>query len=1580
MRWRTFVVAAVSSSIAATAVAQTIISSPTGRAISIRAAVAGQAYVPGATADYLATPVPAAADSPAAPTDPAAASADAAKAAENEQKQKRLEKIRQLMFDRRPSTILRVWLEPAPKPPTKTPDGAAAAEGAAPVAPVEGAMPAPMPLAPATGYAPPTTFSIPAAPGGGVVGIAVPATAIAPGATPALAVTPAIPAAAPAVSTQPAAAAPVVATTPAATVPAATTPAVTTPATATPATTTTEPTTTETTTESAPAESATTEAAAPEAATTTETTTTEAAAEPSAEAATTTEAASATPEEEKAAAEKAAAEAKAAEAKAAEEKAKAEAAAKKAAEAEAQFDYELKLFTRNVTLGQWVDVKAYLATLEKEEGKALYDQLLNSLIAGAQGQPQGFDMNAIQQMITNAAAPAEFQKMLALAGQGQGAMFMEKNTYTMRDLLGLIVAAPAELTDQHFGQVGSMVRQAIVDGNDLDVLLADLHVLPDSKEPALLNNRQVAKLLFAAVEPVRAGKYLPTLEVAVTEQDAPGLNLLARYYIAMHQTEKKDQYLEDAWHATQAVLAIPVPEGSEEVAPAGNVIGGDVNAAPAPVDVEFDSSIPECNQVAAEATFEEPAAEAAPAAEVPKEPTAEEKAAKEAAEKEAKEKEQKHLAELKQARLEAMQRAVELAPQVRAQLGQTWLDESFTKEIERGREILATIGTLASQNLMVRPQEADFRLKTLQLERAAVEALLRAAPDKAKEWNDTLTMLAAGWLKEAQLSYDLDQSSSNRPGYRRDRYGNYFFYDEGMSPMMQQYNNGMAQPIALTAVMETRPSDAWLEIVQVDLKPKFAEMFAQIHLKLGEDKQAFPYIERLAATHPKRAKALAEKFVQVWTTNHNPNEGRENYDPYFYYFGYERRAERIPLTRSKQERNLKELAELIQRLRALPIDELDERLLTSAFTTAHSHAEVYKLESIETVFGSMDHLKPKTVASLIQQMRGNLAGVWRAPAVQDQNSTKRKQKDIQAEVVRGYQVARAVVDKALAKYPDDWSLVLADAAVMFDENDFQNELQKSSTYSESRGKSLARFKQAAELYAKSAGDLRKDEQTVEPFELWYYASLGSVDLARVTADKVPDLRQPAMIRDALASISENAREHHLELFANNLFSRVSSAKPELKFRYLRTGFEIVGDQKMAREAKQLLDYYGDLVQEIKLEAKVDGSDVIGAGKPFGVFVNLVHTKEIERESGGFGRYLQNQNNNQNYYYNFGRPLENYRDKFQDIVNQALGEQFDVISVTFQEDSVTSKALPEYGWRVTPYAYLLLKARGPEVDKIAPLRLDLDFLDTSGYAILPVESAAVPVDAATAKSPARPATDISITQTLDERQADEGKLVLEIRASAHGLVPELDQLVDFKHEGFEVAEMDDGGPAVTKFDNEADNTVVTSDRLWTISLKPEGDGKTRPEKFAFASAKVPVKEIVYQRYDDADLMPVEREFALQQQYAKTSYAGLWIPILGVLAAAFVASLGLFTSKSTHAAETPRFAMPEQVTPFTVIGLLRDIQANNGLTEPSKHALRDTIGQLERHYFLQPAPVEPDLTQIAHRWLDETQGGRPAANGK
>src|SRR5262249_57149633 len=107
------------------------------------------------------------------------------------------------------------------------------------------------------------------------------------------------------------------------------------------------------------------------------------------------------------------------------------------------------------------------------------------------------------------------------------------------------------------------------------------------------------------------------------------------------------------------------------------------------------------------------------------------------------------------------------------------------------------------------------------------------------------------------------------------------------------------------------------------------------------------------------------------------------------------------------------------------------------------------------------------------------------------------------------------------------------------------------------------------------------------------------------------------------------------------------------------------------------------------------------------------TRDIERESGGFSRYLQNQNATRAYSFNYGRPTADYRDRFQTAATEALKEHFEVLSVTFETDKVHSRAAQAYGWRITPYAYLLLKPRGPQADKLPPPRTDLDLLDTPG---------------------------------------------------------------------------------------------------------------------------------------------------------------------------------------------------------------------------------------------------------------------------
>ncbi|MFT5151938.1 MAG: hypothetical protein ACI841_001925, partial [Planctomycetota bacterium] len=967
-------------------------------------------------------------------------------------------------------------------------------------------------------------------------------------------------------------------------------------------------------------------------------------------------------EEEKKAAEEAAeaaekAEKEAKDAEKAEKKAKEEAekkaeADRKAAEEKALVA-ELELFQRNVTLGRWGEVKTYLASLEDEEAKAGYKQLLTSLHRGA---PKA---------------------------KGQFASYGEVNFYDPSDIYGVILCSPIEFEVEDLDKVGKLLTECVMAGSLIEHCIERLKEGLDS-EDLQIPSTGVARILMTANYVIESGDFLPEPKKAQEDNDRPALNLLSRYYLAKYAKETKTEYLEQAWEILQNALA----------------------------DGEVDEKDKE----------------------------------------------------------EALKRAVEIAPRISEELGQTWLDQSFAERPERGMEILRVIGSASSKGLVDQARLQDVRFKGLKLQTTATNALIASSPELADEWTETLNLLATNWLKEAAHSYKYDTSTSRGPDLQRDFYGNYFYYDNFRSS-----SRNMPATIKTADLLDIRPSDEWLQRVDSGLRPKFTMVIAQLLLKLNEESEAFPYIETLAHANPKRGKELVEEFLRVWTTNHNPNSERQRTNPYMFIYGFEQRANGIPLTRSKQERNLAELSEWITRLRALPVESIDEKLIANAFTTAHSSAEVYRLETIESVFGDLGDLEPKTLSELVQKMRANLVGVWRQPSTQKDAKTNRKQKDIQSEVFRGYEVALSVIDKSLLDHPTEWSLVLVRASLMHDENNFRQEVEKSSEFAGKRQAAFGEFQRSAQLYIDGSDERDKEKESTEPFETWFYAALGACDLAAINAEKVPVEAQFAMVRDALEKIPGEAADRHMGMFANSLFTRMSNVNPSVKYDYVKSGLDIVGDHERAADAHEVFEYYGDLVTEIKLETRIDGGDTIAKDQPFGLFVDLRHTKEIEREAGGFSKYLINQNN-QRYSYNYGRPTENYRDKFEEIVRTSLAEHFEVKSITFNHPEVNSQATEEYGWRVTPYAYLLLKPHGPEIDKIPSLRLDLDFLDTSGYAILPIESSPIVLDATAAEATDRPFRDLQLTQTLDERQANEGKLILEVQAKAIGLVPEFKDIL------------------------------------------------------------------------------------------------------------------------------------------------------------------------------------------------------------
>jgi hypothetical protein len=1179
---------------------------------------------------------------------------------------------------------------------------------------------------------------------------------------------------------------------------------------------------------------------------------------------------------------------------------------------EAELEKELKEFQKKVALGKWAEVRDYIKTLPDEEALVAYGQILTSLQRSSNmGGGQMLDRVPDDTQ----GIPQQLIAQLVPGAQQQA----ERHQFNVDDLLGLAAAVPAGTNLKYTEPRAALAGPGVV----------------LSKAPKGMVEKEHLPAYSSIVREVIQGGVLPEVVVARFKEEAKkskagqptpfnerqlakllinaGQPAYAGDFLPSFEQAQKDKDLEGLNLLSRHYLALHAKE-----AKAGNLEKA-------------------WHAVQANLTFPDG----------PREQFE-----------------------------ESLLRSVELAPRVKDELGQAWLDESFTKKPERGQQILAAVGEMVAKGLSSKPFATDQRLDALKLMRTAVEALLKAAPkeEHVSKWRPTLTLLAAGWLKEADFSRQHDRSTE--PRLRRDYYGNIYYGGDdemGMNPY-QMMRPDLPRPIPIIEVLRNRPNDTWVAAVDDSFRPRLAGLLAQLHLKTSEEQKAFPLIEQMAPHQPNEAKNLVKEFLRVWIKNHDPNANRNQYRYSWFFFAFEQRAEGIPLTRSKQERNLDELAGWMKRIKALPgAGDLDDETVVQAFTTCHSSAEVYKTEAIEKVFGPLGTLKPRTLSGLAEQMRTNLAGLWRDPGEQTKKKTNRKKKDIEAEVKRGYAVARDTVDDGLKKFPDHWALLAAKASLIHDEVNYEHELNKSPGFAGKRSEAFDLYRKAAEEYAKTAKTLPEDEQSNSVYNQWFAAALGAVDLGMITEEKVPDWRQPKLIKAAIEALPGELAKKHMDRFANDLFTRLSGAKPHVKFNYLKAGFEIVPeDHKQAAEARKVFDYYKDLVKEIRLITTVDGPREVGAGKTFGLFVNIHHTRDIERESGGFGRYLQNQNSSGYYYYNYGRPTADYRERFETAAKEALKEQFEVVSVTFQEEKVHSRALPEFGWRFTPYAYILLKPRTEAVDAVQPLRLDLDFLDTSGYVVLPIESPKLSIDANPKNAKPRPVRDVVVTQTLDERQAGKGILILEIKAAGEGLVPELADLCTVGSDGFEVVKTEDQGLGVKKFAEDADSNRVVSERVWTLTFKGQEGLKELPKTFRFAKVTLPsgqVKEVLHQRYNDADLAAVGEEVSLEQSYGQASRLWVWAVVGGGVLVLVLAGLTTWLTVGRKKPVAAGLALPADLNPFTVMEVLQKVRGSANLSPAERADLDRDVERIERHYFSDDpnGGPAPDLRAIATRWV-------------
>src|SRR5207247_183849 len=137
----------------------------------------------------------------------------------------------------------------------------------------------------------------------------------------------------------------------------------------------------------------------------------------------------------------------------------------------------------------------------------------------------------------------------------------------------------------------------------------------------------------------------------------------------------------------------------------------------------------------------------------------------------------------------------------------------------------------------------------------------------------------------------------------------------------------------------------------------------------------------------------------------------------------------------------------------------------------------------------------------------------------------------------------------------------------------RSEISKSSEFTSQRAAAFETFHKAAQLYIDGVEALDQEQESADVFHTWFYAALGACDLKAVAAEHQLAAGEIPLIREALAKLPGERAERHTAMLASQLFARMSSVNPAVKFRYVREGLAIVGDHKLAHDARNVLDYY-----------------------------------------------------------------------------------------------------------------------------------------------------------------------------------------------------------------------------------------------------------------------------------------------------------------------------------------------------------------------------------------------------------------------
>jgi len=820
---------------------------------------------------------------------------------------------------------------------------------------------------------------------------------------------------------------------------------------------------------------------------------------------------------------------------------------------------------------------------------------------------------------------------------------------------------------------------------------------------------------------------------------------------------------------------------------------------------------------------------------------------------------------------------------------------------------------------------------------------------------------------------------------------------------------GQQRTVAREAQLLLRavPSERWLAALEPSLATRARKASIGIATLADETDMAMALLEAAIKKSPEQAADLANHFLVGWEQRLNPQAEADEQNFSFYFF-YREFIPAAPLTRGRQRRNLDRLDRLMDTLSAIGVEPRSLPAIVPTFKACHAKTEVYDKADLTRVFGPLEKIPASTAAGLAQTMGASLNGDWRSRTVQRSTGTKRSDSEIALLVEKGYGLALELADSSVASQPNDWKLSVLRAALAYDRMQFNQSQGKGeqdpAKQNELRRAAFEAFAQAAARYSGAiATGQERDDPTI--YRRWFGAAMGTAELNFLRPDDLPKEGtlqddQIDLIRNSMRTPPPEALDRHLAVFAADIQAAVERAEPEVKPRLVRHALRIIGDHPAGASLRSMEELYQDLIKdEIKLRVTLDGEDRVGVGQPFGALISLRFTNSVDRETGGFAKYLQN-----NVWGRVGNNFRevNYRDQLQKALENALGKGFTVDSVGFFDPFMPARGVVEDGqdgWLEKPMAYAILTRKDASVDRLPQIVLDMQFNDQTGPVTLALPSN-TPLLAVTPERAPRPVKNLTVAQIVDVRAISDGekdgKVTLEVQVRGSGVLPDISEIlanVDSALPGYTVAEggierrppiiLQKGDVATGRFgfnsggDQEPKDGYPEPDESGMYRLNVErgftvtytrgggavGHAFTVPTLKEGVAAKMEA-----QYYSDLDIVPVEG--------ATVAVATpFWSPITLTIAAMLTLIAGAIIvllrrrGSSEVAAPSSLFA-PSRMTPLGVVTSLRRYRTTHAprLNEARRTALDQEIGDLELKYFGPQATPhhEGELRTVVERW--------------